>query len=44
MFPSTLPLETSGLEGKQNELFPSTPYIKCILLADNKDTLTLKLR
>ena len=31
MFPSTSSRETSGLEGKQNELFPSGPYIKCIL-------------
>ena len=31
MFPSTSSRETSGLSGKQNQLFPSGPYIKCIL-------------
>ena len=30
MFPSTSSWETSGLSGKQNSLFPSGPYIKCI--------------
>ena len=32
MFPSTSSRETSGLSGKQNFLFPSGPYIKCIIL------------
>ena len=32
MFPLTSSRETSGLSRKQNELFPSGPYIKCILL------------
>ena len=35
MFPSTSSRETSGLSGKQNELFPSEPYIKCILFTLN---------
>ena len=31
MFPSTSSRETLGLSGKQNLLFPSGPYIKCII-------------
>ena len=31
MFPLTSSRETSGLSGKQNQLFPSGPYIKCII-------------
>ena len=31
MSPSTSSRETSGLSEKQNELFPSGPYIKCII-------------
>ena len=33
MFPSTSSRETSGLSVKQNEPFPSGPYIKCILFS-----------
>ena len=31
MFPETKSRETSGLSGKQNYLFSSGPYIKCII-------------
>ena len=31
MFPESSSWETSRLEGKQNYLFPSWPYIKCVL-------------
>ena len=34
MFPSTSSRETLRLSGKQNSLFPSGAYIKCILLYD----------
>ena len=32
MFPETKSWETSGLEGKQNQLFPSGSYIKCFVM------------
>ena len=32
MFPEKKSRETSELEGKQNQLFPSGPDIKCMLL------------
>ena len=35
MFPSTLSRETSALSGKQNWLFPSETYIKCIMLSSH---------
>ena len=40
MFPSTSSRETLGLFGKKNQLFPSGPYIKGILLTARKDHLT----
>ena len=36
MFPSTSSRETSELSGKQNLLFPSGPYIKCVLAPSNQ--------
>ena len=49
MFPSTSSRETSGLSGKQNQLFPSGTYIKCIMflyLDEHCDfpTFNLKLK
>ena len=32
MFPETKSRETSGLEGKQNQLFPEEPDIKCFVI------------
>ena len=32
MFPREKSRETSGLEGKQNQLFPDGPYIKCFVI------------
>ena len=43
MFPSTSSRETSGLSGKQNKLFPSGPYIKCILFISLKTSKFLEI-
>ena len=34
MFPSISSREESGLSGKQNELFPRGPDVKCIMYRD----------
>ena len=41
MFLETKLRETSGVSGNQNQLFPSGPYIKCIMIVPTNRSINV---